>query len=89
MEKLISCKTNIKQFKDKSSLTIMIAYVKINGYSYRYHNPTDYNSYKEYLKILKRVRCKIRARQNGSYEGKNDYKDYPLFLEFLEGLVKR
>ena len=65
----------------------MIEYIKINGYSYRYHKPSDYHSYKEYLKVVKRVKSKIRARANGSYDGKPDYKDYPLFLEFLESLV--
>ena len=66
----------------------MIEYIKINGYHYRYHNPTDYQSYKEYLKVIKRVKEKIRARANGAYAGRNDYKDYPLLLEFLEGIVK-
>lgn len=71
----------------------MIKYININGYNYRYYDPVDYNSYKQYKKQLKRVKEKIKSTQSGCYKdiltikGKNRYADYFELLTFLQTLI--
>ena len=74
---------------------MLIDYITINNYEYRYYNPIGCNGYKLYNKQVKRVKEKIRASENGCYKdkvtrkGKLLYQDYPALLVFLEGLVEK
>ena len=67
----------------------------INGKTYTYYNPTDYQNFKLYQRQIKRVKEKCRATKNGGcYDGmvtKNGlpyYNDYEELLSFLESLLK-
>ncbi len=66
----------------------------INGNTYSYYSPNNYNDFKLYQRQCKRVREKIRACENGCYKnavskkGIPYYKDYKDLLIFLEGLLK-
>jgi hypothetical protein len=76
--------------KSKMSLETII----INGNTYTYYNPTDYQNFKLYQRQIKRVKEKIRATENGCYKDKVTkqglpyYNDYEELLIFLETLLK-
>jgi hypothetical protein len=65
-----------------------LAYIKINGYSYRYYEPNNYIDYKLLVKQIKRVKEKIRAKETGCYKDTDRYSDYPILLQHLELLLK-
>ena len=64
--------------------------VEINWRKYKYYNPIDYDNYKLLKKQIKRVKEKIKAKNEGCYKNKltkngvNYYNDYELLLTFLE-----
>ena len=82
----------------------MLVYIKtrmslekiiINGKTYTYYNPTDYQNFKLYQRQMKRVREKIKSCKNGgcydgmvSKKGVPYYSDYEELIIFLESLLK-
>ena len=66
----------------------------INGNTYTYYNPTDYQNFKLYQRQIKRVKEKIKSCKVGCYKDKVTkqglpyYNDYEELLIFLETLLK-
>lgn len=79
---------------DVSKVFILMPFINLNDFDYKYVEPNNYKNYKLLLKQIKRVKEKIRAIEHGIYKdkltkaGKQRYEDYPVLLIFLEGLLK-